>query len=47
MIQSGYNFVFSNKTKTAENWGVNFRIEVTRGPSNTGGYIYAIEGGFQ
>ena len=46
-IQSGYNFVFSNKTKTAENWGVNFRIEVTRGPSNTGGYIYAIEGGFQ
>ena len=46
-IQSGYNFVFSNNTKTAENWGVNFRIEVTRGPSNTGGYIYAIEGGFQ
>lgn len=46
-IQSGYNFVFSNKTKTAENWGVNFRIEVTRGSSNTGGYIYAIEGGFQ
>lgn len=46
-IQSGYNFVFSNKTKTAENWGINFRIEVTRGPSNTGGYIYAIEGGFQ
>ena len=46
-IQSGYNFVFSNKTKTAENWGVNFRIEVTRCPSNTGGYIYAIEGGFQ
>ena len=46
-IQSGYNFVFSNKTKTAENWGVNFRIEVTRGPSNTGGYIYASEGGFQ
>ena len=46
-IQSGYNFVFSNKTKTDENWGVNFRIEVTRGPSNTGGYIYAIEGGFQ
>ena len=46
-IQSGYNFVFSNKTKTAENWGINFRIEVTRGPSNIGGYIYAIEGGFQ
>ena len=46
-IQSGYNYVFSNTTKTAANWGVNFRISVARGPSNTGGYIYAIEGGFQ
>jgi len=46
-IQSGYNYVFSNTTKTAANWGVNFRISVARGPGNTGGYIYAIEGGFQ
>jgi len=46
-IQSGYNYVFSNTAKTAANWGVNFRISVARGPSNTGGYIYAIEGGFQ
>jgi len=46
-ILSGYNYVFSNQTKTAENWGINFRITVTRGPSNVGGYIYAIEGGFQ
>ena len=46
-IVSGYNYIFTNTTKTAANWGLNFRINIQRGASNTGGYIYAIEGGFQ
>ena len=46
-IQSGYNYVFANKLKTAANWGVNFRINIQRGASSTGGYVYSVEGGFQ
>ena len=46
-IQANRNFVFTNKAKTAADWGVNFRITMQRGPSETGGFISSIEGGFQ
>ena len=41
------NYVFTNSVKTAVNWGINFKVTVSRGPSNIGGYIYGIEGGYQ
>ncbi len=46
-ILSGYNYPFTNNTKTADKWGINFRISFSRGPSDQGGYIYSIEGGYQ
>jgi hypothetical protein len=46
-VQNDNNFLFTNTTKTAVNWGVNIRVTFARGPSNVGGYIYALEGGFQ
>ena len=45
-MQGGFNYLFTNTTKTAAEWGVNFRVGVTR-LGDTGGYIYAVEGGFQ
>ena len=46
-IGGGFNHAFANTSKTAAVWGINFRLTFARGPSNTGGYIHAIEGGFQ
>jgi hypothetical protein len=46
-IQGVFIYPFTNKTKTAANWGVNFRVSFSRGGSNPGGNIVAIEGGFQ
>lgn len=46
-IQSNRNYVFINKAKTAADWGVNFRITMRRGSPDNGGYITAIEGGFE
>lgn len=45
-IQAERNYVFQNKTNTAGQWGVNFRITVQRGSADSGGYISGIEGGF-
>jgi hypothetical protein len=47
-VVAGNNYVFQNASKTDANWGVNFRINAQRGSGNVnGGYIYAVEGGFQ
>ena len=46
-MEGGYNYMFSNTSKTAASWGINFKITMQRGPSNTGGHISAIEGGYQ
>jgi hypothetical protein len=46
-VKNEVNYVFTNDSKTAIDWGINFMITVSRGPSNNGGYIYGIEGGFQ
>lgn len=44
--KSGANIVFKNSTAT-NGAAFNFRITVSRGSSNTGGYISAINGAFQ
>lgn len=43
-LMNGYSHVFVNEQKTADDWGVNFKIEIQRGPSGEGGYIYIVEG---
>lgn len=44
--KSGVNIVFENAT-AANGAAFNFRITVSRGSSNTGGYISAVNGAFQ
>ena len=44
--KSGANIVFENAT-AANGAAFNFRITVSRGSSNTGGYISAVNGAFQ
>lgn len=44
--KSGVNIVFENTT-AANGAAFNFRITVSRGSSNTGGYISAVNGAFQ
>ena len=45
-VVSGINYIFSNTTKTATNWGVNVSVDFGRGASNTPGYIQSIQGAF-
>lgn len=45
-VKSGANIVFENSTAT-NGAAFNFRITVSRGSSNTGGYISAVNGAFQ
>ncbi len=45
-VKNGANYLFTNQN--AENgYAFNFRISVSRGESGTGGYITAVQGGFQ
>ena len=46
-IVSGVAYVFTNKTKTATNWGVKFRVTVERNGSTGACYISAIGGNFE
>lgn len=45
-IKLGRNHVFTNQT-ASNGFAFNFRIEVSRGTSGTGGYITSVQGGFQ
>lgn len=45
-IKNGNNHIFTNKT-AANGFAFNFRVTVSRGSSNTGGYITNIGGAFQ
>ena len=45
-VRAGANHVFSNKT-AAKGFAFNFRLNVSRGSSGTGGYITSVQGGFQ
>lgn len=45
-VRAGANHVFSNKT-AAKGFAFNFRLNVSRGNSGTGGYITSVQGGFQ
>ena len=45
-VKSGANIVFTNKT-AANGAAFNFKITVSRGSSNTGGYIAGVNGAFQ
>ena len=45
-VKNGNNHVFTNQT-AANGFAFNFRVNVSRGSSNTGGYITSIGGAFQ
>lgn len=45
-VKAGANHVFTNTT-TANGFAFNFKVEVERGTSGTGGYITSVQGGFQ
>ena len=45
-IKNGNNHIFTNKTAT-NGFAFNFKVTVSRGSSNTGGYITNIGGAFQ
>ena len=45
-IKNGNNHIFTNKTAT-NGFAFNFKLTVSRGSSNTGGYITNIGGAFQ
>lgn len=45
-IKAGKNYVFTNKTAT-NGFAFNFKLTVSRGASNTGGYISNIGGAYQ
>ncbi len=45
-VRQGENVLFANQT-AANGPAFNFRIEVSRGPSGTGGYIDSVSGAFQ
>ena len=45
-IKSGANHVFENKT-AANGFAFNFKLDVSRGGSDTGGYISSIGGAFE
>ena len=45
-VKNGNNHVFTNQT-AANGFAFNFKVNVGRGTSNTGGYITSIGGAFQ
>ena len=45
-VKNGANIVFTNDTATA-GFAFNFKVTVKRGPSDAGGYIQSVQGGFQ
>jgi len=45
-VKAGANHVFTNTT-AANGFAFNFKVEVERGTSGTGGYITSVQGGFQ
>ena len=45
-VKNGNNHVFTNQT-AANGFAFNFKVNVGRGASNTGGYITSIGGAFQ
>ena len=45
-VKNGNNHVFTNQTAT-NGFAFNFKVSVSRGSSNTGGYITSIGGAFQ
>ena len=45
-MKNGNNHVFTNQT-AANGFAFNFKVNVGRGTSNTGGYITSIGGAFQ
>lgn len=46
-VNSGSKFFFSNKTKTAESWGFNFRIKVKRNGASGDCFISSVGGNFE
>lgn len=46
-VISGSKFFLTNKTKTAANWGFNFRIKVNRGSTAGDCYIQGVGGNFE
>lgn len=46
-VQSGLVHVFTNKSKTATQWGVNFRVTVERNGATGACYVSAIGGNFE
>jgi hypothetical protein len=46
-VKSGLVHVFTNKTKTASNWGVLVRVTVARNGATGACYVSAIGGNFE
>lgn len=46
-VNSGSKFFLSNETKTAENWGFNFRIKVKRNSASGDCFISSVGGNFE
>lgn len=46
-VKNKYNYEFSNTVCAAGKWGFNFRVTISRGESDTGGYIEAVSGGYE
>lgn len=46
-IKNNWNYQFTNQTFTSNKYGFNFKLSVSRGDSNIGGYIQSISGGFE
>ena len=45
--QNGQKYFFTNKTKTASQWGVNLRVSLNRGSSSGPCYVSSIGGNFE
>ena len=46
-VKNNWNYQFTNQTFTSNKYGFNFKLSVSRGDSNIGGYIQSISGGFE
>lgn len=46
-VKNSWNYQFTNQTFTSNKYGFNFKLTVSRGESNIGGYIQSISGGFE
>lgn len=45
--QTGQKYFFTNKTKTADSWGVNLRVSLSRGEASGACYVSSIGGNFE